>query len=286
MTDFIPYQTEAKIIADSIDKNSGVRLTSIQLTFPRFILPELNKHRIFSNNAASSRAIPVSKMIDRVVNNPVIPVHWGANQPGMVATEEIEPALIKHAESHWIYASQKAVEAAKALQEMGVHKQVVNRLLEPFSWTHVIVSSTDYSNFFSLRIADDAQPEMRLLAEKMKEAMDNSIPTESLYHLPYIRPEELEEFGDKKKLYEQYALISAARCARVSYNKHDGTQTTVDEDLKLANRLKEQRHDVCFEHQAVSAKSHKTASGNFRGWIQYRSTFPALNLAHDNIRGE
>ena len=162
---------EAKIIADSIN-SLGHRITTMQLKYPRFIHSEFLTHRVFSRNASSSRAIPVAKMIDQVWNDPAMPVHWGQNKSGMQAEQEIQHVM--HAKDLWFQASKSAAELAQRMNEIGLHKQVVNRILEPFQWIHVVVTATEWDNFFELRNHPAAQPEIQELAQQMQAAMEQS----------------------------------------------------------------------------------------------------------------
>ena len=118
---------EAKILADSISPD-GVRLTTFEITFPRIVLAEFNTHRMFSRNSASSRAIPVKKMLKRVLENPYIPSTWGKNQRGMQAKEEVSPEEAKNAAEVWVNASKEMVSYVEGLLELGIHKQLTNRL--------------------------------------------------------------------------------------------------------------------------------------------------------------
>ena len=77
---------DARIIADSMGPN-GARVTTFELTMPRIVLAEHNTHRMYSRNAASSRAIPVEKMLTPIEEAPMLPVWWGKNQSGMQARE-------------------------------------------------------------------------------------------------------------------------------------------------------------------------------------------------------
>lgn len=275
----------AKVIEDSIANNS--RLTTMELTYPRFIHSEFMTHRQFSRNASSSRAIPVEKQIHQVFNTPATPIHWGKNQPGMQARKEIDfPTL---AQDIWKYASELAVDRAYELKDLDVHKQIVNRLLEPFQYIKVIVTATEYDNFFKLRCHEDAQPEMYELARCMKEAMDSSTPDvlePGEWHLPYIVTEDCY-----KTTTDNFIKLSVARCARVSYLNHDNSNPNIEKDIALADKLLEAGHMSPFEHQAtpmdfakdtyelawekgVTHKDRKDNfwSGNFRGWIMYRQT--------------
>jgi hypothetical protein len=146
----------AKVIADSILKpdydNSPVsRITTMIVTFPRFILAEFNTHRMFSRNSASSRAIPFEKMLEVVQNNPFIPITWQKDHKGMQGTEYFTDHTIDENEYIWLVARDEAVFNAKCLHDQGVTKQLCNRLLEPFMWHTVICTFTEIENFFTLR---------------------------------------------------------------------------------------------------------------------------------------
>lgn len=267
----------ARVIADSISE-SHHRITTLQLAYPRFIHAEFMTHRVFSRNASSSRAIPVRKMIDQIRQEPAMPIHWGQNQPGMQADNEIQHA--KAAEDLWRQAARHAAYYADQMHMLGLHKQVANRILEPFQTIHVVVTATDWQNFFDLRLHKDAQPEIQALAYAMHNAMDMSMPKLKLlneWHLPYLTEEEEEIL--KPEIARQ---VSAARCCRVSYLKHDGNHSTVKEDLALCKRLAGARpiHASPFEHQATpdriipfnsgSEWEKSYLHGNFSGWIQSR----------------
>ncbi|WP_336250090.1 FAD-dependent thymidylate synthase [Stomatohabitans albus] len=251
----------AAVICDSVS-HTGARLTTIEVTLHRFVLAELNTHRVFSRNSSSSRAIPVAKQIERVMTNPAVPMEFGANQKGMQASELVDDA--EGAMAAWLAARDAAVEQVRTLQAIGVHKQITNRLLEPFMWQTVIVSSTEWQNFFAQRCSPLAQPEIRLAAEAMREAYDASTPAhveDGGWHTPYIRAEEESLDIETKK------RISVARCARVSYLTHDGKRD-LDADLNLYDRLisAEPPHWSPMEHVATPGDG----PGNFHGWKQLR----------------
>lgn len=259
---------DAKVIADTLG-SSGVRLTTLQLVYPRFIHSEFLTHRCFSRNASSSRAVPVAKMIKQVREHPACPVHWGANQPGMQAREELPVYQKALAQASWNHAAGQAADTAEYLMELGLHKQAANRILEPFQLIHVVVTATDWDNFFKLRCHEDAQPEIRELACKMRDAMASGVPVQSDVHLPYLSE---DERGRLKTVgFGHLAEISAARCARVSYINHDGSNPDEAKDLALADKLVTGRHMSPFEHQA-QALSDDTYCRNFRGWKQFRAT--------------
>lgn len=267
--------TTATVIADSIS-SYGIRITTLQLKYPRFIHSEFMTHRVFSRNAASSRAIPVAKMIEQVQHDPALPIHWGLNQPGMQASKEhTDPAAARFA---WFCAAQAAASQAQQLNDLGLHKQIVNRVLEPFQWMHTIVTATEWDNFFDLRCHPDAQPEFQALANAIHTAMNESSPVErassiqratSSWHLPYV------SYDERAHLHPHtLPKISAARCARVSYLKHDGTAPSIEDDLALFDRLVGSKplHASPIEHQACAASS-VARSRNFMGWHQYRDLF-------------
>lgn len=260
----------ARIVADSISE-AGIRLTTMVLRYPRFIHAEFMTHRVFSRNASSSRAIPVSKMLAQVWNDPAAPIHWGANQAGMQANEELKGWRRKAAQSIWRWSGRMMCGFVWVGMKLGMHKQTANRLLEPWQFIHVIVTATEWDNFFALRDHEDAQPEIHALAIVMREAMKASKPTMLLpgqWHLPFVTAPELRDFNP-------YLLVklSAARCARVSYLTHEGKAPSLVKDLELYDRLvgSAPMHASPIEHQATPSSFHSW-SGNFRGWIQYRKT--------------
>lgn len=247
---------KAEILLDSISP-SGSRLTTMRVTFPRIILAEMNTHRVFSRNVASSRAISVERRIKEIRNHPFIPLEWGKEQRGMQATSILDVNTISSATTAWYDAVQAAVKHAEILNFLGVHKQIVNRLLEPFCWTTAIISSTQWSNFFNLRRSSLAQPEMKRTADVMFEALDASTP-KRLQWLEWHSP-----LADDP-------MVAAGRIARVSY---DTGSKTDDEDRKLAHLLMQNKHWSPFEHIAYPDAHGSLHDGrNFGlGWVQYRA---------------
>lgn len=266
----------AKLIEDSYNFDNEVRLTTLQLRYPRYIHAELMTHRVFSRSASSSRAIPVSRLIKDVLEDRVYPSFWGKNQPGMQADEELSEFDIATCKGVWDEARDAAVEHAVDLDTIGAHKQIVNRILEPFSHINVIVTSTEWENFYKLRIHEDAQPAIRELASQMWQAMyDKGVTPKGSYpgtwHLPYITEEDKDTYS-----VDVLCKMSAARCARVSYSNHDGTSPNMENDLKLFDRLtgSDPKHLSPTEHQAVG-KVAASFYGNFRGWMQFRKQLEA-----------
>lgn len=289
----------ATIIKDSINPN-GVRITTMEIEYPRFIHAEVMTHRMFSRNSASSRAIPASKVIEQVRTKPAEPIHWGKNQAGMQAKEELQGIAKVAARDSWLCAAEEAASRATVLSQVGAHKQIVNRLLEPFQTMKVIVTATEWNNFWWLRDHPDAQPEIQKLARVMKGEYDKSKP-EYLYfdmwHLPYVKTVANEpgvqiyfdETGNQITL-NQAIHISCSCCAQVSYRKLD-TSLEKAEDIYKKLVESEPVHASAFEHVAHCSEvdyefdpatfgwTHTTFdgdhwSGNFRDWVQYRQLIP------------
>ena len=271
---------KAEVVLDTVW--NGKRITTLQLRLPRFILAQLNTHRAFSRSTASSRAIPTSKLLEMVKNDAVQPVYWGKNQAGMQASEEVDAETKEKALQEWRLAALNASKTAEKLLELGLHKQIANRILEPFMWAETIVTATEWDNFFKLRLHEDSQPEIQELARCMKEAMDNSEPVKSKIHLPYITLDEMEDYvqglvtTDSEsidiELYKYFVPISAARCARVSYLNHDQSNPVIAKDLATAEKLLSAGHWSPFENQAY-ALPEVIPCRNFIGWKQARTLY-------------
>lgn len=304
----------AEVLADSISP-AGHRLTTMLWTFPRFILAEVNTHKLISKCSASSREIPVEKRIKAVRENPFAPDAFGKNRRGMQATENLEDEQAEEARKDWMLATEDAIFRAEKLATRGVHKQHANRLLELYSWHTAILSGTDWDNLFALRCHPDAQPEFRKIAELARDVRRASQPQElkeGEWHLPFIdRKYGDDDFMDcygkwdltgslcSEMLGFHPSMISAARCARVSYLTHDGTRNR-DQDVILYDRLTKSGHMSPLEHparpmtereleqfetwvietdpdqlaQGYEFKFIGSYLGNFNGWVQLRKTVP------------
>lgn len=289
----------AKIIADSISP-TGQRLTTFVLEYPRYILAELNTHRALSRNSASSRAIPISKMISDVYRNPACPVHWGANQKGMQADTELTGIKRWLARRLWMTARYGAIATAWTFSKIGLHKQIGNRVLEPWFMMRTLVSATDYQNFFALRAHVDAQPEIRELALCMLEAYKRSDPVNKAigeWHIPfgdiecndstlinagYAAGMDLSDGfvkrGSAWVINDLRCRVAIARCARISYLTHGTDKVDYVADLKLCERLfgTLPRHLSPAEHVA-ECSAGVFYYGNFAGWKQYRKIFADEN---------
>ncbi|MGK3981224.1 FAD-dependent thymidylate synthase [Sorangium sp. So ce118] len=260
----------AKVLLDSISP-IGIRLTTLEVTFPRIVLADFNTHRMLSRNGASSRAIPVAKRIAVAETDPFIPEAFGRNQRGMQAETVLEDADHEAAEVAWRAALADAICHAKTLERVGVHKQLANRILEPFIWHTAIVSATDWDNYYALRCHAAAQPELQRAARMMRDAMARSNPKplrHGEWHMPMTHDaaELLAEGFTEPDLRK----ASSGRCARVSYLTHDGRRAP-REDVALAEDLISDGHMSPFEHVATPLPDGRYV-GNFKGWMQYRKT--------------
>lgn len=267
----------AKVVLDSIS-SAGKRITTLELVYPRFIHSELMTHRAFSRNSASSRAIPVERMIAMVQGDCAMPITWGKNTRGMQAKDDISADDARKAERIWTNAMDSAIGHAMQLGWYDVHKQIVNRLLEPFMHMTTLVTATEWQNFFTLRDHPDAQPEIQILAKEMRKALDESSPTLRVWHMPFVH-DTLHQPGNL------LAGISAARCARVSYLNHDGTNPDIEKDLTLARRLAASGHWSPFEHVACANHRLERSSmeANFQGWKQLRHIMAAYPKWLDDV---
>lgn len=264
---------EVKIIADSIGKENGIRLTTFQLSYWRAIHSEMMTHRVFSRNASSSRAIPVAKLAQKALDEMVYPLRWGMNQTGMQASQQnLEGEELEEAKAIWDNMAHVCADGVKRLAELGLHKQHCNRALEWFSDIHVVLSATELDNFYELRDHEAAQPEIEELAKAMKDAQSNSSPSVLKvgdWHLPYILEKEKGKFS-----IEDLVKISSSRCARVSYLKHDGTKPNFEDDLSLYSKLVGSKPYHCspLEHASLCMPDDNFYA-NFRGWKQHRKFF-------------
>ena len=237
---------EAKILADSVSP-AGVRLVSIQATYPHIVHAHILTHKMLSRSTASSRAIPVAKRIAAIRANPYIPDTFGKNQPGMVATAGLDDVGQGHARSEWGAACYDACEHASNMAELDVHKELANRIAEPYGYTTAIITATEWANFFALRLHPDAQPETQKIARLMHEAMQESMPRKlqaGEWHLPYVYDDERATAGF------DWVRVAAGRAARISYLTHLGTRDP-SADVLLCDRLIGKGHMSPMEHQAT-----------------------------------
>ncbi len=295
----------AKIIADSIC--NGKRMTTFELEFFRFILPEFNTHRALSKNLQSSRAVPLKTSIALVKENPAIPVHFGKNQPGMVSKEEFEGTELESVKALWKVALDQVISVATVLDFYKPHKQWAARILEPFTITKAVVSGTNWDNMLWLRDDEEAQPEFQVLGSCINECFANSTPVQlqpGHWHLPYVDFTLKDNgYNDIEQIFtdpngnvltlEEAKQISASCCAQISYRKLNDTK---EKALEIFGKLFSGRkpHMSPTEHQATPVplnvkpydistwpegvthvdRAGSLHSGNLDGWIQYRQTLP------------
>jgi thymidylate synthase ThyX len=276
----------------------GHRLITLRIKVPRIVLAEINTHRLFSRNSASSRAIPISKMIQWVLEHPFIPDRFPKTHTGMQASEWIEKGTDIYDEcvAAWLGARDLAVETVRQLDVLQISKQLANRILEPFLMHEIVLTATEWENFIALRAHSDAQNEIRIIAEMILQALSESKPTvlePGQWHLPFgdtldykrlgALAQDMKDVGSPDELAR---MVTVARCARTSYMNFEG-KDDYSADITMYRRLKDQGHWSPFEHVARAmtpaeymAYSHTYPThteygwcGNFRGFIQQRKLF-------------
>lgn len=321
---------KVEIVADS--KNEwGQRITSIVATFPRMLLAEVNTHRAFSRNSASSRAIRFQQMVKQCQENPFIPFRFQKDHPGMQGTEYFEhPDEIELCEAAWLQGRDHAIQSASLLNSMGITKQLANRILEPFMYHTALITATEWENFINLRVSPFAEDHFQDLSEKILTALNESEPNQLSareWHIPFgdkFKYEELEahiklttNVSEGSQQFEDiigYGVerlktkLSTVRCARISYLTQ-GKETSIEEDLKLHDRLESSGHFSAFEHCAqamtkdefemhicgnagnynpktfssIITNDMKGWCGNFRGFIQYRKMLTNENRTDSRL---
>lgn len=262
-----------EVLADSINP-AGNRLTTLCVTFPRFILAEINTHRALSRNSASSRAIPPEKLIQEVEDHPFIPT-FNARVKGMGVGAPLQEGESHVAKLFWLASRDQAIASAQMLIYVDVDKSRINRLLEPFMWHTAIISATEWENFFNLRCHADAQPEIQQTAKLMRDAIDDSTPNRlewGEWHLPLVTEWEREHGG--QGVWLAPAKISAGRCARVSYKTHKNEEIA-EESISRWNRLQSSGHWSPAEHpaKAVANECIGRDLGNYKGFRQLRKFY-------------
>jgi len=307
----------AKIVLDSISPE-GIRLPSVHCKLPRIILAEINTHRVLTRNSRSTRAVPTSRLLSEVRKNPYMPIRYDGNKPGMQAGAALPRDAARECARVWKQSARQAADTAEKLFNLGLHKQWAGRVLEPYLFTDVLITSTNWTNFFGLRVHPDAQPEFECLARKVHEALEASTPRLLLpgqWHLPYIDAEndielalryttENENCGTDARLLAVHVmknlrLLSAARCARISYKPFNGENSEVAAELERAKKLMgPPLHASPFEHQATPDMFtagtvsddrgdreqitwvNRRLHGNFYGWVQNRKLMDGENIEH------
>lgn len=296
---------KAEIIAASRNTH-GQRLTTFLITFPRYILAEVNTHRMLSRNTASSRAIPFKKMLKMVEQNMFIPLKFQKDHSGMQGTEYFEGADADFMAMDWKTRGLKACMSAEELHDRGLTKQLCNRIIEPFAWCTQLISGTEWENFFALRASPHAEIHMAHLAELMLEAYNNAKVYQLQpgdWHIP---------FGDVLDFTTGISIrdglkICTARCAQTSYTLLGDDEKPMDYPklIALHDRLISAKHMSPTEHCARAMddyeyetyKRQTPADGdltdpiveygwckNYRGFIQYRQLIPGENQEDLRVR--
>lgn len=308
----------AETILSSENAGTGKRLDTQLWTYPRWIHAEGRTHRLLriaedlevlvptpspmedpalSRNAASSRAIPVAKMIEAIRADPAVPLFWGKNIAGMQAKEELDPADQKKAYDIWMRSMESAIAYATEMCSLGIdddgraiaaHKQIVNRMLEPYMHIKVLASATEWLNFLELRDHGDAEPHIAILARAVRAELTKPVMQvlqPGQWHLPFVDEDEIQslltasDLGLPKPIHLTEACIklSVARCASTSYKTVDGFDMTLQRAVELHDKLVGSRpiHASPCEHVAqadIFDKGWFTAEqhGNFVGFRQYR----------------
>jgi len=278
-------EISAKIVSDSLAPD-GSRLTSFVLEFPRIVLAEFNTHRAFARNSASSRAIPYKKMLEKVKNDPFVPIAFQKDHSGMQGTEYFSGEDHEDCVQDWLSARDNAVNSAEAFLH-NITKQLKNRLLEPFLWHKVIATATDWQNFFALRANEQAEIHIADLAQKMLNCYNESDPeimsNYGQWHIPFgdrFDNERLLKIPDTDSIPNN-VKISVARCARISYDNFDG-KDDYEADIALYERLKSSGHLSPFEHCAYVSLNPKPS--NFSGsWQQLRKLIANENRKDSRV---
>lgn len=305
---------KARVLAHSIAP-SGSKLITFELQYPRIIHSEFLTHRVFSRCSASSRAIPFAKMQEQLTG---IPVRFGKNVSGMQDAGE-HTELINGAytpEEWWELAKMSASKFSERFYSAGYHKQIYNRLTEPFQMMKTVLSTTEIANFMHLRDDSAVDPTLEALAKAMRDAMEASKPVlvkAGEWHLPYIHKSSVQLGCKLKQRYfvdeseeqeislEEAIKLSCTRCAAVSY-RNEGYG--MEKALEIYDRLvgSDKKHASALEHCATPMENYDSVnipsyfntwqkgishvdrqgnfwSGNFKGFIQYRKLIDGENFS-------
>lgn len=280
----------AKSVLASRHAISGDTLHTLLLRYPRWLHSEVMTHRLFSRNAASSRAIPALKLIEDILADPALPIVWTKNQKGMQGSEELSYMEQRTARFCWLRAMNAAIAEARYLMGIGAHKQVINRILEPYAHITVLVSATNWTNFLALRDHPAAEPHLQMLAREVRKALEGAdIETRhpGEWHLPFVSDVEAQGMSEPDA-----RRLSVARCASTSYKTVDGFDMTLERARQIYADLTASTppHASPFEHvaQADWMMMKKLFGkpewerphwhGNFTGFMQLRKTLPGESL--------
>lgn len=265
----------AQIIADSVSVHTGRRITTFELVIPKWLVAEINTHRQCARSSASSRAVPTVTLLEKVLTDPFIPHEWRYRNPagGMQAGELMSDQDALDSEADWLGARDAVLPFIKNLEKRKAAKEHLNRLLEPWLWTVVVMTATEWENYFWLRCSHHAQPEFRQVAILQRDLLAASSPvqrrvdknnrTSDAWHLPYVTPQERLTWSGKVLV-----MLSVVRCARVSYYRQ-GEVRSLQQDQDRYNDLVVSGHFSALEHTAKVIKTDRRY-GPFVGWKQAR----------------
>jgi hypothetical protein len=251
---------DVTVSADSINELGNRITTFILHRFPKGACQaELNKHRTIANNSFSSRAVNKSKYIENIKNDPYIPI-WTYNKPGMIGDVVEDVKYIKHLTNQYLKKMEYDVAYVHNNYD-DIHKQDTNTQLDHYARIPIIVTSTNWEYFFNLRTADGVKPEFRRIAMIAQELYNNNTPTETNWHIPWIKPDE------QHLSVEDKCIMCAARSAWLSYANHLGEQS-LERAQKLVSRLIADKHYSTLDHAAISEPNR--VGGIYTGWTEHR----------------
>lgn len=277
----------AQILAHSINPQ-GIPLTSWLLQYNKSVHAELMTHRVFSRNAMSSRAVPTKESIRLITENPALPVRWGGHQKGMQQGEELTGEILAEAKHLDKHLREWALAVAAKADDLGVHKSIVNRWIDPWAHIQTIVTMTNPANWFALRAHSAAEPIVQVLAYRMLNEYIHTTPNFldfGEWHIPFM-DDQTRDLSIENKL-----RVATARCCWVSYGKPMKALTTLEDAFH--------RHDECIraphwsplEHmaQVIDDKrpgkftegypwSNFDINGVPSGWGQYRKLYKEENI--------
>jgi thymidylate synthase ThyX/S-adenosylhomocysteine hydrolase len=260
---------QVKLLLYSESIPTQKRLATFTIKIPKFLWGHIISHRVLSRNSASSRAIPAKRLRKTVLQDPFLPVYFGENKPGMQSGKPLTGFRLFIAQKIWLWSRYIPIMFHYLGEKIGIHKEVINRMIEPWLMVDIIVTASEWNNFITLRTNEAAQPEIRYVAEQIEILLRESIPQKlkaDEWHLPFIsKQEKYFNLNIRKK-------ISAARCARVSYSLFDGKNSDVTSDLNLCDKLSSSGHWSPFEYVAQALDKIERI-GNFIGWKQFRKEF-------------
>jgi hypothetical protein len=264
------YKMSVQLLLYSQSSETNKKIATFVVTMPKFIQAQINSHRMFSRNAASSRAMPSKIIRQRVLKNPFVPIEFSKNQPGMRGGEKFKGIKLFFVKKIWLWSRYVPCVFHYIGEKLKIHKEILNRIIEPWMFTQVIITATEWDNFLKLRIDNSSQPEIQYIAKEVQRLLADNNPNlikHNEWHLPFITEEERLKFS-----LDELKKISTARCARVSYKLYNGKDSNLLKDIELCEKLISKGHWSPFEHIATPEEKTEKDS-NFIGWKQYRKEF-------------